>query len=97
LPIKKPGKAASVVGVFHQQRRGRLKKLSTENDDSFFNLRYVLKISLVRQDLIKASRSALMVAASVVGIPCGKPGYEISFPFFKSFTAFAPVSENGTI
>ena len=31
--------------------------------------------------LMNSNRSALMVSAWVVGIPCGKPGYVLSVPF----------------
>src|ERR1700740_1553735 len=37
------------------------------------------------QPLMKASRSALMVASSVVGMPCGKPLQVFSVPFLSSF------------
>jgi hypothetical protein len=33
----------------------------------------------------KASRSALIVSALVVGMPCGNALYVFSVPFFKSF------------
>jgi hypothetical protein len=49
-------------------------------------------VDLFDQDLMNANRSALIVAASVVGMPFGKPEYEINFPFFKSFTAFFAVN-----
>jgi len=41
------------------------------------------------QDRMKASRSALIVSAWVVGMPCGKPGYLFSVPFC---TAYRPWS-----
>ena len=40
------------------------------------NCNHKLKVDkkrLGRQDLMKSSRSALIVSASVVGMPCGKP------------------------
>jgi hypothetical protein len=42
------------------------------------------------QDWINASKSLLIVSACVVGIPCGKPGYVFSVPFFTSSTARGP-------
>ena len=45
-----------------------------------------------RQDSMKASRSALMVAASVVGMPCGNPGYDFSVPFCTSLADSGPAS-----
>ena len=44
-----------------------------------------------------ASRSALMVPASVVGIPCGKPLYVFSVPFFSNFADSGAESAYGTI
>ena len=37
------------------------------------------------QDRRNSSRSALIVAASVVGMPCGNPAYVFSVPFCSSF------------
>ena len=34
---------------------------------------------------INANKSALIVAASVVGIPCGNPGYDFNVPFGSNF------------
>jgi hypothetical protein len=45
----------------------------------------------------KASRSALIVSACVVGMPCGKPLYVFSVPFFSSFADNGPASAYGTI
>ena len=42
------------------------------------------------QDWMKASRSALMTSACVVGMPCGKPAYVFSVPFWTSWTARGP-------
>lgn len=42
------------------------------------------------QDWINASKSLLIVSACVVGIPCGKPAYVFSVPFFTSLTARGP-------
>jgi hypothetical protein len=39
---------------------------------------------------MKASRSALIVSAWVVGMPCGKPGYFFRVPFCISSTARGP-------
>jgi hypothetical protein len=39
-----------------------------------------------------ASKSALIVAASVVGIPCGKPLYVLRTPFFTRFADSGPAS-----
>jgi hypothetical protein len=39
---------------------------------------------------MNASRSALIVGASVVGIPCGNPGYDLSVPFCTSFAESGP-------
>jgi len=36
---------------------------------------------------MKASRSALVTSACVVGIPCGKPGYVLSVPSATSSAA----------
>ena len=38
----------------------------------------------VLQDCTNVSRSALIVSACVVGIPCGNPSYVFSVPFGKS-------------
>jgi len=46
---------------------------------------------------MNASRSALMVLASVVHIPCGKPLYVLSVPFFTSLADSGPASAYGTI
>jgi hypothetical protein len=40
-----------------------------------------------RQLRMNASRSALIVGASVVGIPCGNPLYVFNVPFFSNFAA----------
>jgi hypothetical protein len=45
----------------------------------------------------KASRSALIVSACVVGIPCGKSLYVLRTPFFSSFADKGPASAYGTI
>src|SRR5690242_18492816 len=37
-----------------------------------------------RQDWMKASRSLMIVSASVVGMPCGNPGYAFRDPFRSS-------------
>ena len=37
-------------------------------------LNFKITYTAIPQELINASRSALIVAASVVGMPCGKPG-----------------------
>jgi len=39
----------------------------------------------------------LIWSACVVGMPCGKPGYDFSVPCFKSFTDFAPLLAKGQI
>ena len=52
---------------------------------------------LGRYALMNASRSALIVAASVVGMPCGKPLYVFSVPFFNSFADSGAESAYGTI
>ena len=44
------------------------------------------------QDWMKASRSALIVSAWVVGMPCGKPWYVFSVPFRTSFADSGPES-----
>jgi hypothetical protein len=46
----------------------------------------------VGQDCTKASRSALMVSASVVGMPCGNPLYVFSVPFCRSRADSGPES-----
>jgi hypothetical protein len=46
----------------------------------------------VGQDSRKASRSALIVSASVVGMPCGKPVYVFSVPFCRSSADSGPAS-----
>ncbi len=43
-------------------------------------------------DWMKSSRSALMVSASVVGMPWGKPGYVLSVPFCTSLADSGPES-----
>src|SRR5207237_5064419 len=45
----------------------------------------------------KASKSALMVSASVVGIPCGKPLYVFNVLFRSNFADNGPESAYGTI
>ena len=44
------------------------------------------------QDRMKSSRSALIVSACVVGMPCGKPWYVFSVPFGRSFADSGPES-----
>ena len=44
------------------------------------------------QDWMKASRSALIVSAWVVGMPCGKPWYVFRVPFRTSFADSGPES-----
>ena len=44
------------------------------------------------QDWMKASRSALIVSAWVVGMPCGNPWYVFSVPFCTSFADSGPES-----
>ncbi len=44
------------------------------------------------QDWMKASRSALIVGAWVVGIPWGNPGYVLSVPCCTSFADKGPES-----
>ena len=46
----------------------------------------------VGQDCRKASRSALIVSAWVVGIPCGNPLYVFSVPFCTSWADSGPES-----
>jgi hypothetical protein len=50
-----------------------------------------------RYSATKASRSALMVSASVVGMPWGKPLYVFKVPFFSSFADNGAESAYGTI
>src|SRR5205807_8379040 len=45
----------------------------------------------------KLSRSALMVSASVVGMPCGKPLYVFKVLFCSNFADSGPESAYGTI
>src|SRR5690242_15759802 len=42
-------------------------------------------VMVVAQDRMKSRRSALIVSACVVGMPCGKPWYVFSVPFGRSF------------
>jgi hypothetical protein len=44
------------------------------------------------QDCRKASRSASIVSAWVVGMPCGNPWYVFSVPFCTSFADSGPES-----
>ena len=44
------------------------------------------------QDWMKARRSALIVAACVVGMPCGNPEYVFNVPFCNSFADSGPES-----
>jgi hypothetical protein len=44
------------------------------------------------QDCNQASRSALIVAAWVVGMPCGNPWYVFSVPFCTSLADSGPES-----
>ena len=46
----------------------------------------------VGQEFNQASRSALIVAAWVVGMPCGNPLYVFSVPFCTSFADSGPES-----
>jgi hypothetical protein len=46
----------------------------------------------VGQDCRKVSRSALIVSAWVVGIPCGNPRYVFSVPFCTSCAESGPES-----
>ena len=46
----------------------------------------------VGQEFNQASRSALIVAAWVVGMPCGNPLYVFSVPFRTSFADSGPES-----
>jgi hypothetical protein len=46
----------------------------------------------IGQDCTKASRSALIVSAWVVGIPCGNPLYVFSVPFCTSRADSGPES-----
>lgn len=46
---------------------------------------------------MNASRSALIVSALDVGMPCGKPLYVFSVPFLASFADRRPESAYGTI
>jgi len=46
----------------------------------------------IDQDRRNSRRSALIVAASVVGMPCGKPWYVFSVPFCTSFADSGPES-----
>jgi hypothetical protein len=46
----------------------------------------------IGQDCTKASRSALIVSAWVVGIPCGNPLYVLSVPFCASRAGSGPES-----
>ena len=46
----------------------------------------------IGQDWMKASRSALIVSAWVVGMPCGKPWYVFSVLFRRSFADNGPES-----
>ena len=47
--------------------------------------------------LMNASRSALMVSAWVVGIPCGKPGYTLRVAPFTNFADCMAAAPMGTI
>jgi len=47
--------------------------------------------------LKKASMSALIWSALVVGIPCGKPGYTFKVEFFTIFADIGPAAAIGTI
>ena len=49
-------------------------------------------VVVVAQDRMKSRRSALMVSACVVGMPCGKPWYVFSVPFGRSFADSGPES-----
>jgi hypothetical protein len=53
--------------------------------------------SYIVQPRIKAKRSALIVAASVVGIPCGNPGYDFNVPLGSNFADIGPEFAYGTI
>jgi hypothetical protein len=53
--------------------------------------------ALRRCSLKKASRSALIWDAWVVGMPCGKPGYTFSVAFFSIFADMGPAAAIGTI
>jgi len=75
------------VRCFAGQRGGNIALTSGEGSGE----------TVTNQDLIKASKSALICSAWVVGIPCGNPGYDLSVPCFRSFTDFAPVVGNGQI
>jgi DNA-binding NarL/FixJ family response regulator len=46
----------------------------------------------IDQDFKNASRSVLIVSASVVGMPCGNPGYDLSVPFGSSLADRGPAS-----
>ena len=53
--------------------------------------------AFARFSLINASRSALIVSALVVGIPCGNPGYTFSVAPFTSFADCRAAAAIGTI
>ena len=59
------------------------KTKTSKNFGGFF----VKKYFLFPYDFKNSKMSLLIVSASVVGIPCGNPGYDISFPFFNNFAA----------
>ena len=50
------------------------------------------ELALVGQDLMKSNRSALIVSACVVGMPCGNPAYVFNAPFCRSFADSGPES-----
>ena len=50
-----------------------------------------------RYDFRKASRSALIISACVVGMPCGNSLYIFSVPFLSNFADKGPASAYGTI
>src|ERR1700722_12024487 len=72
------------------QPRPRLRPDGYVQMATFRWLRSPATAGLVDYPLMKARRSALMVGASVVGMPCGKPLYVFSVPFFRSFADSGP-------
>jgi hypothetical protein len=56
---------------------------------------FSLRLTVARatgQDRINVNRSALIVSAWVVGIPCGNPAYVFSVPFWTSLAESGPES-----
>src|SRR5579862_7766315 len=93
-PLHLSGRGRRDFHQFHTSNLGNVPSVPTVfTHISFWSPAFHAYIHFLRN----ASRSALILSACVVGMPCGKSLYVISVPFFSNFAAFGPAATYGTI